>query len=35
MHERLLETDLLLKTKPIDEQLALEMLVAELTTRRF
>ncbi len=35
MHERLVETDLLLKTKPIDEQLALEMLVAELTTRRF
>ncbi len=35
MHDRLLETDLLLKTKPIDEQLALEMLVAELTTRRF
>ena len=35
MHGRLVETDLLLKTKPIDEQLALEMLVAELTTRRF
>ena len=35
MHERLVETDLLLKTKPIDEQLALEMLVAELTTHRF
>ncbi len=35
MHERLVETDLLLKTKPIDEQLALEMLVAELTTRRY
>lgn len=35
MHSRLVETDLLLKTKPIDEQLALEMLVADLTTRRF
>ena len=35
MHSRLVETDLLLKTKPINEQLALEMLVAELTTRRF
>ena len=35
MHGRLVETDLLLKTKPIDEQLALEMLVAELTTHRF
>ena len=35
MHERLVETDLLLKTKPIDEQLALEMLVAELTTHRY
>ena len=35
MHGRLVETDLLLKTKPIDEQLALEMLIAELTTRRF
>ena len=35
MHGRLVETDLLLKTKPIEEQLALEMLIAELTTRRF
>ena len=35
MHGQLVETDLLLKTKPIDEQLALEMLIAELTTRRF
>jgi DNA polymerase III delta subunit len=35
MHSRLVETDLMLKTKPIDEQLALEMLVAELTTRRY
>ena len=35
MHGRLVETDLLLKTKPIDEQLALEMLIAELTMRRF
>ena len=31
MHARLVETDLMLKTKPIDEQLALEMLVADLT----
>ena len=35
MHARLVETDLTLKTKPIDEQLALEMLIAELTTRRY
>ena len=27
----LVETDLLLKTKPIEERLALDMLVAELT----
>ena len=31
MHAQLVETDLLLKTKPIEERLALEMLVAELT----
>jgi len=31
MHGQLVETDLLLKTKPIDERLALEMLVADLT----
>lgn len=31
MHGQLVETDLLLKTKPIDERLALEMLVANLT----
>ena len=31
MHARLVETDLLLKTKPIEERLALEMLVADLT----
>ena len=30
-HERLIETDLTLKTKPIPEQLAVEMLVADLT----
>ena len=35
MHSRLVETDLLLKTKPIEEQLALEMLIADLTTRRY
>lgn len=33
-HERLVETDLTLKTKPIAEQLAIEMLVAELTMNR-
>ncbi len=32
-HERLIETDLTLKTKPIAEQLAIEMLVADLTMR--
>ena len=32
-HERLVETDLTLKTKPIAEQLAIEMLVADLTMR--
>ena len=32
-HERLIETDLALKTKPISEQLAIETLVAELTIR--
>ena len=32
-HERLVETDLTLKTKPIPEQLAIEMLVADLTIR--
>ena len=31
MHDRLVETDLLLKSKPIEERLALDMLVAELT----
>ena len=31
MHAQLVETDLMLKTKPIEERLALEMLVAELT----
>ena len=31
VHERLVETDLALKTKPLDEQLALEILVAELS----
>ena len=31
MHAQLVETDLLLKTKPIEERLALDMLVAELT----
>ena len=30
-HERLIETDLTLKTKPVPEQLAIEMLVADLT----
>ncbi len=30
-HHRLIETDLTLKTKPIPEQLAIEMLVADLT----
>ena len=33
-HERLVETDLTLKTKPIAEQLAIETLVAELTVNR-
>ncbi len=33
-HERLIETDLALKTKPISEQLAIEMLVAELAANR-
>ena len=33
-HERLIDTDLTLKTKPIAEQLAIEMLVADLTMRR-
>ena len=32
-HERLIETDLTLKTKPIAEHLAIEMLVADLTIR--
>lgn len=32
-HERLIETDLALKTKPVPEQLAIEMLVADLTMR--
>ncbi len=32
-HERLIDTDLTLKTKPIAEQLAIEMLVADLTMR--
>ena len=32
-HHRLIETDLTLKTKPIAEQLAIEMLVADLTIR--
>ena len=32
-HGRLVETDLTLKTKPIAEQLAIEMLVADLTMR--
>ena len=31
MHARIVETDLLLKTKPIEERLALDMLVADLT----
>ena len=31
MHAQLVETDLLLKTKPIEERLALDMLVADLT----
>ena len=31
IHSRLIETDLTLKTKPIAEQLAIEMLVADLT----
>ena len=30
-HHRLIETDLTLKTKPVPEQLAIEMLVADLT----
>ena len=30
-HERLIDTDLALKTKPVPEQLAIEMLVADLT----
>ncbi len=34
-HGQLTETDLTLKTKPIEERLALEMLIADLTTRRF
>ena len=33
-HGRLIETDLTLKTKPIAEQLAIEILVADLTMRR-
>ena len=33
-HERLIETDLTLKTKPISEQLAIETLVADLTINR-
>ncbi len=33
-HYRLIETDLTLKTKPIAEQLAIEMLVADLTINR-
>ena len=33
MHSRLVETDLLLKTKPIEEQLALEILIGDLTSR--
>ena len=33
-HECLIETDLTLKTKPIAEHLAIEMLVADLTMRR-
>ena len=32
-HERLIETDLTLKTKPVAEQLVIEMLVADLTIR--
>ena len=35
VHGQLVETDLALKTKPLDDQLALEMLVAELATGRF
>ena len=35
VHSQLVETDLALKTKPLDEQLALEMLVADLATGRF
>ena len=31
IHKQLVETDLALKTKPLDDQLALEMLVAELS----
>ena len=31
VHAKLVETDLTLKTKPIEEQLAVEMLIAELT----
>ncbi len=31
VHARLIETDLTLKTKPIEEQLAIELLIAELT----
>ena len=35
VHSQLVETDLALKTKPLDDQLALEILVAELATGRF
>lgn len=34
IHDQLVETDLKLKTTPIDEQLAVELLIAQLTTRR-
>ena len=34
MHALLVETDLTLKTKPIEERLALEILIVELTSRR-
>ena len=33
IHQRLLEADLSLKTRPLDEELTLDMLVAELASR--